>query len=72
MPIPHDALKMVEKGKKNKDKISIPVLFGTNGKVEKSFDADAYFDKAEYVIEVEAGRAVVNYQCVFFKNFIFV
>ena len=57
----------VEKSKKKEDKISVPVLFGANGKVEKFFDADAYYDEAGYVIEVEAGRAVVNYQ--FLKDF---
>lgn len=35
----------VEKSKKE-DKISAPVLFGANGKIEKSFDADAYYDEA--------------------------
>lgn len=58
---------MVEKSKKKEDRISVPVLFGINGKVEKFFDADAYFDEAGYVIEVEAGRGVVNYQ--FLKDF---
>lgn len=57
----------VEKSKKKEDKISVPVLFGVNGKIEKFFDADAYYDDAGYVIEVEAGRAVVNYQ--FLKDF---
>lgn len=52
----------VEKSKKAEDKIEIPVLFGKNGKLEKSFDADAYSRELKTVIEVEAGRAVVNYQ----------
>jgi hypothetical protein len=43
-------------------KIHVPVLFGANGKVEKSFDADAYSPKAGFVLEVEAGRAVANNQ----------
>jgi hypothetical protein len=40
----------------------VPVLFGASGKVEKSFDADAYHPKAGFVLEVEAGRAVANNQ----------
>lgn len=52
----------VERGKKKVDKINIPVLFGLNGKLEKYFDADAYNEELQTVIEVEAGRAVTNYQ----------
>ena len=52
----------VETGKKASEKIKIPVLFGINGKLEKSFDADAYHRGHEFVIEVEAGRGVVNNQ----------
>ena len=52
----------VEKSKKSGDKIKVPVLFGPNGKLEKYFDADAYNDRTKTVIEVEAGRAVTNYQ----------
>lgn len=58
---------VVEESKKADDLVSIPVLFGVNGRIEKSFEADAYLKSAEYVIEVEAGRAVVNYQ--FLKDF---
>lgn len=57
----------VEKSKCKNDKIRVPVLYGLNGKPEKSFDADAYSSEFGYVIEVEAGRAVVNYQ--FLKDF---
>jgi len=52
----------VEGGKHKAGKVSVPVLFGRNGKVDKSFDADAYHREAELVLEVEAGRAVVNNQ----------
>jgi hypothetical protein len=52
----------VEKSKKKVDKIHVPVLFGRNGKLEKSFDADAFNQSKKTVIEVEAGRAVSNYQ----------
>lgn len=53
---------LVEAGKKKADKISVPVLFGLNGRVEKSFDADAYHEGEGFVVEVEAGRGVVNNQ----------
>jgi len=52
----------VEGGKKAAQKISVPVLFGRNGKAVRSFEADAYHEKEGFVIEVEAGRAVTNYQ----------
>lgn len=57
----------VEKGKKSDDLVAVPVLFGVNGRIEKSFEADGYLANSGYVIEVEAGRAVVNYQ--FLKDF---
>jgi hypothetical protein len=57
----------VEAGKKKIDKISVPVLFGLNGKFEKSFEADAYHSAEKFVVEVEAGRGVVNNQ--FLKDF---
>ncbi len=53
---------IVEKSKKSNDKIKVPVLFGPNGKLEKYFDADGYNAQTKTVIEVEAGRAVTNYQ----------
>lgn len=52
----------IEKSKLKDEKIKVPVLFGRNGLLEKSFDADAYNDNTKTVIEVEAGRAVVNNQ----------
>jgi len=52
----------VERGKKAGEKLTVPVLFGRNGKVEKAFDADAYHESAAFVLEVEAGRAVSNNQ----------
>lgn len=57
----------VEKSKKKTDKIRVPVLYGQNGKVNLAFEVDAYSEKTNTVIEVEAGRAVVNYQ--FLKDF---
>lgn len=53
---------VVETGKKRSEKISIPVLYGNNGSIDKSFDADAYNLTEKFVIEVEAGRALVNFQ----------
>ena len=52
----------VEKGKKTIDKIKIPVLFGEKSIPKKTFDVDAYHEKYKMVIEIEAGRAVMNYQ----------
>ena len=52
----------VEKSKKSEDKIQVPVLFGRNGSLEKYFEADCYNQQENTVIEVEAGRAVTNYQ----------
>ena len=53
---------IIEKSKKKEDKINIPVLFGRNGRLEKSFDADGMNIETRTVIEIEAGRAVSNYQ----------
>ena len=52
----------VESGKKQTEKIQVPVLFGVNGVVEKYFEADAYNKNKKWVLEVEAGRAFTNYQ----------
>ena len=52
----------VETGKKSNEKIHVPVLFGMNGKLEKSFEADAYHEDYGVVLEVEAGRGVTNNQ----------
>ncbi len=53
---------IVETGKLKSQKIRVPVLFGQRGVVSKSFEADAYFASEGFVVEVEAGRAVTNYQ----------
>ena len=52
----------IEKSKRSDDRIKVPVLFGKNGIMEKSFDADGYNEDKKIVIEVEAGRAFTNYQ----------
>ena len=52
----------VESGKTSNSKIRVPVLYGRNGRIEKSFDADAYHPRERVVLEIEAGRGVTNYQ----------
>lgn len=54
----------VERDKTSSGKISVPVLFGRGGRPDKSFDADAYHRDEKFVVEVEAGRAVTNYQFI--------
>lgn len=53
---------IVESGKRAAEKIRVPVLFGRNGAVSKSFDADAWHREARVVVEVEAGRGYLNNQ----------
>ena len=52
----------VEAGKGKDEKIQVPVLFGENKNVDKSFYADAQSLDGKIVIEVEAERAVFNNQ----------
>jgi hypothetical protein len=52
----------VEAGKTHAAKIRVPVLFGMNGTLAKSFEADAHDPKTGVVVEVEAGRAYTNNQ----------
>ena len=52
----------IETGKTKGEKIPVPVLFGLNNRIDKSFEADGISADGKIVIEVEAGRAVVNYQ----------
>lgn len=52
----------VEKGKSKNDKIDVPVLFGKNNSVDKSFFADALSKDGRIVVEIEAGRATENNQ----------
>lgn len=51
-----------EIGKGKGEKIDVPVLFGMNNTVDKSFFADALSEDGRIVIEVEAGRATENNQ----------
>lgn len=53
---------VVEAGKKKHEKICVPVLYGNNGRVTKSFEADAHHVEGKFVVEVEAGRGVTNNQ----------
>ena len=48
--------------KDKKQKIIVPVLYGRNGKADKTFNPDAYHPKLVIVIEIEAGRAITNNQ----------
>ena len=52
----------VEKDKSYKGKIDVPVLFGNNNAIDKSFYADAISSDNKIVIEVEAGRATESNQ----------
>jgi hypothetical protein len=52
----------IETGKSKGEKIPVPVLFGLNNRVDRHFDADGVSGDGRIVLEVEAGRAVVNYQ----------
>ncbi len=52
----------VETGKTANKKINVPVLFGYNNQIDKSFNADAISHDGKIVIEVEAGRATENNQ----------
>jgi len=52
----------VESGKTAGDKISIRVLFGKHGAPAELFEADAYHQELRIVVEIEASRAVTNYQ----------
>ena len=53
---------IVETGKSTSEKIDVPVLFGQDNKIDKSFYADALSSDGRIVIEVEAGRATENNQ----------
>jgi len=52
----------IETGKAADQKIKVAVLYGLNGKTTKTFDADGFHRGEGVVLEVEAGRAVTNYQ----------
>ncbi len=51
----------VEKGKARGQKIPVPVLFGLNNSIDKSFNADGISNDGKIVLEVEAGRATINF-----------
>lgn len=45
-----------------REAIRVPVLFGRRGEWQKSFSVDAYHKRRKTVIEIEAGRAYLNFQ----------
>lgn len=57
----------VERGKSRAQKIHRPVLYGRDGIIDKAFEVDAWQESTGTIIEVEAGRAVINHQ--FLKDF---
>lgn len=52
----------VETSKAKDDKIDVPVLFGLDNVIDKSYNADALSSNGKIVIEIEAGRATENNQ----------
>ena len=52
----------VEVGKSSSEKIDVPVLFGYDNKIDKSFYTDALSEDGKIVIEVEAGQATENHR----------
>ena len=50
----------VETGKSKGEKIDVPVLFGVDNRIDKSFYADALSHDGRIVVEVEAGQATEN------------
>ena len=52
----------VEMGKSTEEKIDVPVLFGQDNQIDKSFYADALSTDGRIVIEVEAGQATENHR----------
>ena len=62
----HDDLTLmgieIESGKTKDQKIPRPVRFARNGTAEKSFEVDGWDPQSSTIIEVEAGRGVVNNQ----------
>lgn len=52
----------VEMGKSTEEKIDVPVLFGQDNQIDKSFYADALSADGRVVIEVEAGQATENHR----------
>lgn len=57
----------VERGKSRAQKIHRPVLYGRDDSIDKAFEVDAWQESTGTIIEVEAGRAVINHQ--FLKDF---
>lgn len=49
----------VETGKSKNEKIPVPVLFGYDNEIDKSFNADALSKDGKIVIEVEAVQLII-------------
>jgi hypothetical protein len=64
---PLQQLGFVVEGGEEERRITVPVLFGRDGKTVKVFHVDAIHQSEKVVVEVEAGRAKTNYQ--FLKDF---
>ena len=52
----------MKEGKKKELKIDVPVLFGRDNEIDKSFYADAISNDGKTVIEIEAGQAIDNHR----------
>ena len=59
----------VERGKGRDDKIDVPVLFGENNEIDKSFYADAINKETGIVIEADAVELleIISSSKIFFK-----
>jgi len=58
---------VVEKDKKNKQSFGVPFRSKEEVLKSQSFDVDAFHSRGKIILEIEAGRAVANYQ--FLKDF---
>lgn len=54
----------VETGKTSDKKIKIPVVYGLNGVPDLWFEVDGLNRDTDTILEVEAGRAITNYQAL--------
>jgi hypothetical protein len=52
----------IETDKKKINKIRVPVLFGSEGSTAQAFEVDGWHKESKIVLEIEAGRALLNNQ----------